>query len=82
MFNTVKNTYPFEKTLQTMERFGADRDELLEKIVAIDNKALDAYLKKLGKEMEKSRVTLLKAELGAVVKKSFSPRFWAKEASK
>jgi putative RecB family exonuclease len=79
MFNTVKNTYPLEKTLQTMERFGLDREELLKKIVGIDNKALDAYLKKLGKDLDKPRFTLLKAELGAVVKKSFSPRFWAKK---
>lgn len=72
----------FKNEYLTMERFGLDRDELLEKIVGIDNKALDAYLKKLGKEMEKAEVTLLKAELGAVVKKSFSPRFWAKAVSK
>lgn len=82
MFNTEKKTYPVEKTFQTMERFGEDRKNFWEKIAVIDNKALDTYLKQIGKTKDKSQVTLLKAELGAIVQKSYSPRFWAKEVSK
>ena len=57
------------------------RDELLEKLGAIDKKALDALLKSLGKKLDKPRVSLLKAELEAHADKRMSPRLWAKEVA-
>ena len=67
--------------LNVLERFGIAREDALKRIAAVDNKAVDALLKSLAKERDKSQITLLKAELGTVSKKSFSPKFWAKEVA-
>ena len=56
-------------------------NQLLERIVSVDNKALEGLLKELGKSMDRPRVNLLKAELDAIAKKTHSPRFWAKEVA-
>jgi RecB family exonuclease len=80
MFNATRLDYPLEPTLRILsEATGAGRDELLGRIVAVDNKALEAVLKELGKSTDAARVRLLKAELESVAKKIQSPRFWAKE---
>lgn len=63
------------------EASGLARDELLDRIVSIDNKALEALLKELGKSLERPRLNLLKAELDAIADKTHSPRFWAKEVA-
>ena len=55
-----------------------DAITMVNNVAVVDNKALEALLKDLCKNMERPRVTLLKAELDAKAKKSFSPRFWAK----
>jgi hypothetical protein len=41
--------------------------------------ALERLLKEVGKKLDRSRVTLLKAELESVAAKSYSPRLWARE---
>ena len=79
MFNTAKTNHPLGGTLSILERFGIARDEALSRIAGVDNKALESLLKALAKERDKSQITLLKAELGAVAEKTFSPKFWAKE---
>ena len=81
MFNTTKVEHPLGETLDLLgTATGQPWSELLGRIAVVDNKALEALLKELGKRMERPRVTLLKAELDAKAKKSFSPRFWAKGA--
>jgi len=58
---------------------GLSKDKILSEVAVVDNKSLERLLKELGKEIDKSSVTLLKAELAAKSNKSYSPRFWAKE---
>jgi putative RecB family exonuclease len=80
MYTTTSLDYPLEPTLSLLaEATGLSRDEVLGKLGAIDKKALDAWLKSLGKKLDKPRVALLKAELEAHADKKLSPRFWAKK---
>jgi RecB family exonuclease len=80
MFKTSKTEYPLDRSLAVIaEATGLARDELLDRIVSIDNKALEALLKELGKSLDRPRLNLLKAELDAIADKTHSPRFWAKE---
>lgn len=82
MFATTSIDYPLEPTLSLLaDATGLSHDEVLEKLGAIDKKALDALLKSLGKKLEKPRVSLLKAELEAHADKKLSPRLWAKEVA-
>ena len=82
MYATTSLDYPIEPTLTLLgDATGLTRDELLEKLGAIDKKALDALLKSLGKKLDKPRVSLLKAELEAHADKRMSPRLWAKEVA-
>ena len=79
MFNMARIDYPFEPTLQVLESAtGLSRDELVVRLAAIDKKALDKLLKDFGKDVDRARVRLVKAELEAVADKSFFPKFWAK----
>ena len=82
MFKTSKTEYPLDRSLAVIaEATGLARDELLDRIVSIDNKALEALLKELGKSLDRPRLNLLKAELDAIADKTHSPRFWAKEVA-
>jgi RecB family exonuclease len=82
MFATTSIDYPLEPTLSLLaDATGLSHDEVLEKLGAIDKKALDALLKSLGKKLDKPRVSLLKAELEAHADKKLSPRLWAKEVA-
>lgn len=82
MFNTTSLSYPLEPALRILsEATGLARDELLKHLAAVDNKALDALLKELGKTSAGARVRLLKAELESIADKTHSPRFWSKEVS-
>lgn len=82
MFNTTSVDYPLGPTLDVLsEATGRSREELTSQLGAIDKKALDAELKRLGKTLDRSRVALLKAELEARADKTHSPRFWAKEVA-
>lgn len=79
MFNTTKVEHPLGKTIELLGSVtGMDKRELLNRIAMVDNKALETLLKELGKNTERSRVNLLKAELDAAATKRFTPRFWAK----
>jgi len=80
MFTTTSLDYPLEPTLTLLaEAMARPKEELLGRLAAIDKKALDALLKELGKQVDKPRLSLLKAELEAHADKTHSPRFWAKE---
>ena len=80
MFNTTKVEHPLNETIDLLGKAtGMSWDELVDRIAVVDNKALERLLKEVGKKLDRSRVTLLKAELDATARKSFSPRFWAKE---
>jgi len=82
MFKTSKSDYPLDRTLELLSReTGMAWHELLGRVAAVDNKALEGLLKELGKKLDRPRVNLLKAELEAVAKKTHSPRFWAKEVA-
>jgi hypothetical protein len=78
MFNTAKVVYPLASAFEVLEQAGLARELLLERIASVDNKALEKLLKEIAK-LDKPKATLLKAELGAVAKKTFSPKFWARE---
>lgn len=82
MFKTSKTEYPLDRSLAVLaDATGLARDALLDRIVSIDNKALEALLKELGKSIDRPRLNLLKAELDAIADKTHSPRFWAKEVA-
>jgi putative RecB family exonuclease len=82
MFHAEKLEYPLEATLDSLGRAtGKSGAELVATLAAIDNKALDDFLKRLAKETDKNRVALLKAELEAAATKTHIPRFWAKEVA-
>ena len=80
MFKTTRLDYPLEPTLRILkEATGVGEDDLLKRLASVDNKALEAFLKEIGKSTDRARVRLLKAELESVAEKTHSPRFWAKE---
>jgi hypothetical protein len=80
MFRAEKFEYPLAPTIELLRRAtGKSRGDLLAAVAAIENKALDDFLKKLAKESDKNRVALLKAELEAGARRTHVPRFWAKE---
>lgn len=82
MFAVNSVEYPVEPTLALLAAATGRRpDELVAELTGIDKKALDALLKRLGKELDKPRLALLKAELDARAEKRQSPRFWAKEVT-
>lgn len=82
MFANTSTDYPVEPTVALLrDASGLDEAKLREALTSIDNKALDALLKKLGKQLDKSRLMLLKAELDAKADKRVSPRLWAKEVA-
>ena len=79
MFHATSVSYPLEETLETLTTAtGLDREALLASLASIDKKSLEKLLKELAKDMERPRVTLLKAELDAIANKTHTPRFWAK----
>ena len=80
MFTTASKAYPLDRTLDVLTRAsGHDRQDLVGRLASVENKALDALLKDLGKTLGKDRLNLLKAELDTVVEKRLSQRFSAKE---
>lgn len=82
MFHAEKLDYPLDTTIQALVRAtGKPASELVAALAAVDNKALDDFLKKLAKDTDKNRVALLKAELEAGATKTHIPRFWAKEVA-
>jgi len=79
MFNATKVEHPLAKTIELLGSVAdMDKWELLDRIAVVDNKSLESLLKEIGKNTDRSRVNLLKAELDAAATKRFTPRFWAK----
>ena len=82
MFATTSTEYPVEPTVALLRNAtGKTDEELRAELTRIDNKAVDGLLKKLGKQLDKSRLMVLKAELDAKASKRTSPRLWAKEVA-
>ncbi|MBN1632133.1 MAG: PD-(D/E)XK nuclease family protein, partial [Thermoleophilia bacterium] len=79
MFNTTRKAHPLEATIERLgQATGLSWQELLPKVAVVDNKALESFVKELGKTLDKGRVTLLKAELAAGAERTYTPRLWAK----
>ena len=79
MFRTGKVEYPIDGTLKTLAHAtGLSRDDLVSRLATIEKKAMDALLKELAGSLDKPRLNLLKAELEAGAKRTWSARFWAK----
>ncbi len=81
VFKTETKKYAL---LPTAERLaaasGMDRDEVIGKIATVEKKRLDALLKGAVKSaVGQSRSMILKAEIDASAKKTYSSRLWAKE---
>ena len=82
MFHAETLDYPIEPTVEKLARStGKSAPEILAAITTVDHKALDGLLKALAKETDKGHVALLKAELEAGAKKTYTPRFWAKDVA-
>ena len=82
MFNTAKKEHPLNETVEVLARMtGRPADELVSRLASIDNKALDQLIKELGRELDRPKLNMLKAELEATAHKTYSPRFWAKAVS-
>ena len=82
MFHAETLDYPIEPTVEKLARStGKSAPEILAAITTVDHKALDGLLRALAKDTDKSHVALLKAELEASAKKTYTPRFWAKEVA-
>lgn len=82
MFATTSTEHPVDSTVALLrDATGRPENELRAELTCIDNKAVDALLKKLGKQLEKPRLMVLKAELDAKATKRVSPRLWAKEVA-
>jgi hypothetical protein len=82
MYNTTRKSHPLAPTIERLgQASGLSWQELLPRVAVIDNKALESFVKGLGKTLDKGRVTLLKAELEASAEKSHSPRLWVKEVA-
>ena len=80
MFNAEKLDYPLGATLDALARAtGKAPAELIATLGAVDNKALDDFLKRLAKDTDRSRVAMLKAEIEAGAKTTQIPRLWAKD---
>ena len=80
MYRAARTTRPLEATVEILGRAtGLSWQELIPRLTTVDNKALDAVLKDVGKELGRSKSALLRAELEAVASKAYSPRLWVKE---
>ena len=83
MYKAATTKYPLGETLTTLEQASdLSRDQIIDRIATIDNKALESFITKLGKKTDRSQILLLKAELDANAKKIYSPRLWAKKVNK
>ncbi|WP_394845159.1 PD-(D/E)XK nuclease family protein [Pendulispora brunnea] len=72
--------YPLEPTLTVLAKAtGRSRDDLHEKLAAVDKKQLDSVLKSAARKMDRPHLAMVKAELEAHARKSYTPRLWAKE---
>jgi RecB family exonuclease len=83
MVKAARVTYPLEPAVTVLANAtGRPRDELVTKLAVADKKAVDSLVKKFGKELSRPQVRLLKAELDALAKKSWSARLRGKAANK
>lgn len=77
---TCSVDYPIEPTLKLLQdATGLPRDTLVAKLATVDRDALQKLLKDVSERLPRPRVTMLRAELEARAKKSFTPRFLAKQ---
>ncbi|MEL7372735.1 MAG: PD-(D/E)XK nuclease family protein, partial [Myxococcota bacterium] len=81
-FKTTKKSYPLDNTLRILgEATHLDRDALIQRVVSVDNKALDDWLSQLSSSLGPSNVAMLKLRLDNIAHKTHAPRFWAKKVA-
>ncbi len=74
--------YPVEPTLSLLATAtGLPQEQLAERLLCIDKKALELVLREHATSAPRARVALLKTELAAHAKTTYSTRFWAKEVA-
>ena len=79
MINTQKKSYPIEKALDVLvKRSGLDREEIIRSVLNVDRKAVERFLKEKKDDINKSTMTMIKAELDAIAEVKYSPRLFAK----
>jgi putative RecB family exonuclease len=80
MFDVTKLSFPLRRTIDLVSSAtGLPKPEVANSIAVIDKSALDELVKRVGKQIPRDRVAMLKAELEAVGERSVSQRLWAKE---
>jgi len=73
-------SYPVEKTLTLLsEHSDMDESVLRQKLLAVDNKRVDAVLRSVKKSMPSAQFRMLKTELEALAEQSVSSRFSARK---
>jgi putative RecB family exonuclease len=76
---TSSITYPAKKVLRVLSEFtGRPHDDLFDRVTTINKDALDGIVREFAKGAEKSKATMLRAELEALAERAVSPRFTAK----
>jgi putative RecB family exonuclease len=82
VFNVARRDFPVVRTLKFLsEKSGQPEDVLLEKLATIENKGLDALVKRLQGKLDKSQGALLKFEVDALAEKSLTSRLWSTRAA-
>ena len=83
MGSTSRKEYPLAKTVDVLAEAAADsREELIARLGVVDKDALDIVMAEIAKRQQRPALSLLRAKLEAVAKKSYSPRFQAKAIAK
>ena len=79
MLKTARVKYPLEPTVAVLAgATGQPREKLIRGLAVADKRAVEGLVKKLAKELPRPQVRLLKAELNAVARKSWSVKLWGK----
>ena len=83
VYNRETKKYPLGDTVATLaEASGRSAAEVTEQIAVVEKKSLDKFVSGLRKDLGKSNVLLMKAELDAKAKKTKSPSLWARKVRK
>ena len=83
MQKTARVKYPLEPTVTILaDAMGQPKEALIEKLAVANKKAVEGLVKKLAKELPRPQVRLLKAELNAMARKSWSLNLWGKQTNR
>ncbi len=79
MGSTSRTEYPLAKTVDALtDVAGVAREDLIARLGVVDKDALGEVIEEIAKRLPKTRLTMLKAQIEAQAKRSYSPRFQAK----